>query len=88
MPEATPSLVLSPYVSVVSKLNEIASLANELCEAWEAEGNRHADTIPAPWPFCDDRAGPLSIDEWAAQVSGLAEAYAAEVVAFVRKPHA
>jgi len=62
-------------MSVVSKLNEIASLANELCEAWEAEGNRDANTIPSPWVFSDDRSGPLSIDEWAAQVSGLAEAY-------------
>jgi hypothetical protein len=62
-------------VSVVSKLNEIASLANELCEAWEAEGNRDASTIPAPWPFSTDKSGGLSIDEWASEVSGLAEAY-------------
>ena len=62
-------------VSVVSKLNEIASLANELCEAWQAEGNRDASTIPAPWPFSTDKSGGLSIDEWASEVSGLAEAY-------------
>ena len=62
-------------VTVVSKLNEIASLANELCEAWEAEGNLDASTIPAPWPFSTDKSGGLSIDEWASEVSGLAEAY-------------
>ena len=60
---------------VVTKLNEIASLAMQLCEEWEADGNRDASTIPSPWPFSDDKSGGMSIDEWAFQVRGLAEAY-------------
>jgi hypothetical protein len=67
-------------MTVVSTLNEIASLAMQLCEEWEAEGNRHASTIPSPWPFSDDKSGGLSIDEWAFQVRGLAEAYAEQPV--------
>ena len=69
---------LSKTMTVVSKLNEIASLAMELCEEWEAEGNRFAEDIPSPWVFSDDKSGGLSIDEWAFQVWGLAEAYAHE----------
>ena len=62
-------------MTVVSTLNEIASLAMQLCEEWDADGNRDAGTIPAPWPFSDNKSGGLSIDEWAFQVRGLADAY-------------
>ena len=67
-------------MTVVSTLNEIASLAMELCEEWDADGNRDAGTIPAPWPFSDDKSGGLSIDEWAFQVRGLADAYTEQPV--------
>ena len=62
-------------MSVVNKLNEIASLAIELCEEWEAEGNKDANTIPSPWVFSDDENGAMEILEWAFQVRGLAEAF-------------
>ena len=62
-------------MSVVNKLNEIAVLAIELCEEWEAEGNKDASTIPAPWVFSDDENGAMDIMEWAFQVRGLAESY-------------
>jgi hypothetical protein len=67
-------------MTVVSTLNEIASLAMQLCEEWDADGNRDAGTIPAPWPFSDDKSGGLSIDEWAFQVRGLADAYTEQPV--------
>ena len=67
-------------MTVVSTLNEIASLAMQLCEEWDADGNRDASTIPAPWPFSDDKSGGLSIDEWAFQVRGLADAYTEQPV--------
>ena len=67
-------------MTVVTTLNEIASLAMQLCEEWDADGNRHASTIPAPWPFSDDKSGGLSIDEWAFQVRGLADAYTEQPV--------
>ena len=63
-------------MTVVDKLNQMASLAIELGEAWEAEGNRFAEDIPSPWVFCDAKTGAMDIDEWAFQVRGLAEAYA------------
>ena len=69
---------LSKTMTVVNKLNQMASLAIELGEEWEAEGNRFAEDIPSPWVFSDDKSGGLSIDEWAFQVWGLAEAYAHE----------
>jgi len=69
-------------MSVVTKLNEIANLTNELVQEWENEGNRDASTIAAPWPFSipngDGGVHEMSIDEWAAQVSALAEAYEGE----------
>jgi len=67
-------------MTAVSTLNEIASLAMQLCEEWDADGNRDAGTIPAPWPFSDDKSGGLSIDEWAFQVRGLADAYTEQPV--------
>ncbi len=69
---------LSKTMTVVNKLNQMASLAIELGEEWEAEGNRFAEDIPSPWVFSDDKSGGLSIDDWAFQVWGLAEAYAHE----------
>jgi len=68
----------SKTMTVVSKLNEMASLAIELGEEWEAEGNRFAGDIPSPWVFCDTKFGAMDINEWAFQVWGLAEAYAHE----------
>jgi len=62
-------------MSVVDKLNEIAVLAIELCEEWEAEGNKDANTIASPWVFSDDENGAMDIMEWAFQVRGLAESY-------------
>ena len=62
-------------MTVVNKLNQMASLAIELGEEWEAEGNRFAEDIPSPWVFSDNKSGGLSIDDWAFQVWGLAEAY-------------
>jgi hypothetical protein len=65
-------------MTVVDKLNQMASLAIELGEEWEAEGNRFAEDISSPWVFCDTKFGAMDIDEWAFQVWGLAEAYAHE----------
>ncbi len=62
-------------MSVVNKLNEIAQLAIELCEEWETEGNKDANTIASPWVFSDDENGAMDIMEWAFQVRGLAESY-------------
>ncbi len=69
---------LSKTMTVVDKLNQMASLAIELGEEWEAEGNRFAEDISSPWVFCDTKFGAMDIDEWAFQVWGLAEAYAHE----------
>ena len=68
----------SKTMTVVDKLNQMASLAIELGEAWEAEGNRFAEDISSPWVFCDTKFGAMDINEWAFQVWGLAEAYAHE----------
>ena len=62
-------------MTVVDKLNQMASLAIELGEEWESEGNRFAEDIPSPWVFCDTKFGAMDINEWAFQVWGLAEAY-------------
>ena len=68
----------SKTMTVVDKLNQMACLAIELGEEWEAEGNRFAEDIPSPWVFCDAKFGAMDINEWAFQVWGLAEAYAHE----------
>ena len=61
-------------MTVESKLYEIVNLTMQLCEEWEAEGNRDAGTIPAAWPF-SIKDQEMSIDDWATQVQALAEAY-------------
>ena len=62
-------------MSVPEKLYQIAGLAYELTEEWEADGNKDADTFKALWPFSTPEQG-MSIDEWAAEVQALADEYA------------
>ena len=66
-------------MSVPDKLYQIAGLAYELVEEWEADGNKDAETFKSLWPFSTPEQG-MSIDEWAAQVQWLAYEYEASQV--------
>jgi len=66
-------------MSVPDKLYQIAGLAYELVEEWEADGNKDAETFKSLWPFSTPEQG-MSIDEWAAQVQWLAYEYEASQI--------
>ena len=48
-------------MSVPDKLYQIAGLAYELVEEWEADGNKDAETFKSLWPFSTPEQG-MSID--------------------------